>query len=239
MLNAIIHAALTHRWITLAIALAVLGIGGWSLVTLPIDVFPDLNRPRVTVITEAHGLAPEEVEAQVTFPIEAALNGSPGVLAVRSSSAMGVSIVHAEFDWSTNLYVDRQIVAEKLGSLSGTLPEGMTPMLAPISSVIGQILMVGLWSESGETSAADCPSATAQATAGRHRPATAHPAIGAAMNRGATSHGSHTAAMPFARDCGEFSSMIRQIPAAGRGINPNRVAEAGIEPARRSLSPGF
>jgi CzcA family heavy metal efflux pump len=155
VLNAIIHAALTHRWITLAIALAVLGIGGWSLVTLPIDVFPDLNRPRVTVITEAHGLAPEEVEAQVTFPIEAALNGSPGVLAVRSSSAMGVSIVHAEFDWSTNLYVDRQIVAEKLGSLSGTLPEGMTPMLAPISSVIGQILMVGLWSESGETSAAE------------------------------------------------------------------------------------
>lgn len=155
MLNEIIRLALTWRWMTLACAIVVTATGAWSLVTLPIDVFPDLNRPRVTVITEAHGLAPEEVETLVTFPIEAAVNGAPGVVAVRSSSPPGVSIVNIEFDWQTNIYVNRQVVAEKLASLVGTLPPDVEPTLAPISSIIGQISIIGLWSETGTTSPAE------------------------------------------------------------------------------------
>ena len=133
MLNEIIRLALTWRWLTLACALVVTATGTWSLLTLPIDVFPDLNRPRVTVITEAGGLAPEEVETLVTFPIEAAVNGVPGVVAVRSSSATGFSIVHVEFDWRTNPYVNRQVVAEKISALAETLPPNVEPILAPIS----------------------------------------------------------------------------------------------------------
>ena len=155
MLNEIIRLALTWRWLTLACALVVTATGTWSLLTLPIDVFPDLNRPRVTVITEAGGLAPEEVETLVTFPIEAAVNGVPGVVAVRSSSATGFSNVHVEFDWRTNPYVNRQVVAEKISALAETLPPNVEPILAPISSIIGQTSLIGLWNESGTTSPAE------------------------------------------------------------------------------------
>ncbi|MBI2821031.1 MAG: efflux RND transporter permease subunit [Acidobacteria bacterium] len=147
MVDAMIRWSLNNRAMVLVLAGALLAWGGYLLTTLPVDVLPDLTAPTVTVLAEAPGMAPTELEALVTFPIEAALNGASGVRRVRSATAVGVAVIWVEFDWGEDIYRARQTVTEKLTAAQGALPPEVKVILAPISSIMGEILFVALESD--------------------------------------------------------------------------------------------
>jgi Cu/Ag efflux pump CusA len=149
MLNKVIDFALHNRLLVMVASALLIFIGSYTASTMEVDVFPDLTAPTVVILTEAHGMAPEEAERLVTFPIETAVNGASNVRRVRSSSSAGISIVWVEFNWGTDIFQARQIVNERMISVAENLPEGVgNPTLAPNSSIMGEILLISLTADS-------------------------------------------------------------------------------------------
>ncbi|MBL4885812.1 MAG: efflux RND transporter permease subunit, partial [Planctomycetaceae bacterium] len=149
MFNAVIRFALRYRLLVVMISLAMLIYGSYLGTQMPIDVFPDLDRPRVIIITECPGLATEEVETLVTQPIEIALLGASGVQAVRSQSTAGLNVIYIEFDWNTKIRAARQTVQERLITLDSVLPDGILPQMTPPASIMGQIVVAGIYRQQG------------------------------------------------------------------------------------------
>src|SRR6187549_2395492 len=144
----LIQWSVDHHWMVLAFSVLLFAAGLWTARQMPVDVFPDLTAPTVTILTEGHGMAPDELESLVTFPIESAINGASGVRRVRSATAVGIAVVWVEFDWGTDIFMARQLVAEKLALVGGTLPPQVErPVLAPVSSIMGEILFFAISSE--------------------------------------------------------------------------------------------
>ncbi len=149
MLDSLIRLSLRYRFLVVVISLILLVYGSYLATTMPIDVFPDLDRPRVVILTECTGLSTEEVETLVTHPIEIALLGASGVEAVRSQSTAGLNVIYIEFGWETEIREARQTVQERLSTISGELPRGINPQMTPPSSIMGQIVIAGMYRQQG------------------------------------------------------------------------------------------
>jgi CzcA family heavy metal efflux pump len=144
----LIQWSIDHHWMVMVFSALLLVGGIWTASEMPVDVFPDLTAPTVTILTEGHGMAPEEMESLVTFPLESAINGASNVRRVRSATALGVAVVWVEFDWGTDIFLARQVVAEKLSLVGGSLPpQAGRPVLAPVSSIMGEILFFAISSD--------------------------------------------------------------------------------------------
>ena len=147
MITPIIRWSLRNRLFVVVGALLLLLWGGYETSRMPVDVFPDLTAPTVTIVSEASGMAPQEVETLVTLPIESAINGASGIRRVRSNTQVGLSLIYAEFDWGTDIYHARQIITEKLQTVRDSLPSQVSPVLAPVASIMGEILFIALHSD--------------------------------------------------------------------------------------------
>jgi CzcA family heavy metal efflux pump len=147
----LIQWSIDHHWLVIGLSVVLLAAGAWAARDMPVDVFPDLTAPTVTILAEGHGMAPEEMETLVTFPIEAAINGASDVRRIRSATAVGIAVVWVEFDWGTDIFRARQVVAEKLSLVGSSLPPQVEqPVLAPISSIMGEILFFAISSDADD-----------------------------------------------------------------------------------------
>ena len=144
MFKWLLDNSLANRLLVIIASLVLMGYGAYTLTRTPVDVFPDLNKPTVTIMTEAGGMAAEEVEQLITFPLETTMNGLPGVESVRSVSSAGLSFVYVTFDWTTDIFRARQMVAERLSSMEEGLPPGVVPRMGPISSIMGEIMQIAI-----------------------------------------------------------------------------------------------
>ncbi|MDM0121883.1 efflux RND transporter permease subunit [Variovorax arabinosiphilus] len=144
MFKWLLDFSLGNRLLVLIAGVVLMGYGAFTLSRMPVDVFPDLNKPTVTIVTEAGGMAPEEVEQLITLPLETTMNGLPGVESVRSVSSAGLSFLYVTFDWSTDIYRARQLVAERLGSMEESMAAGITPRMGPVSSIMGEIMQIAI-----------------------------------------------------------------------------------------------
>jgi HME family heavy-metal exporter len=142
MFKWLLENSLTNRLLVLIAGAVLMAYGAFTLSRTPVDVFPDLNKPTVTIMTEAGGMAPEEVEQLITFPLETAMNGLPGVESVRSTSSAGLSFLYVTFNWDTEIYRARQLVSERLSTMEEGLASGVTPHMGPISSIMGEIMLL-------------------------------------------------------------------------------------------------
>ena len=219
MMDLLIRWSLRNRAAVLAVALGLLLVGSWLTVRLPVDVFPDLTAPTVTVLTEAHGMAPTEVESQVTFPLEAALNGAPGVRRVRSGTGVGISVVWAEFEWGTDIYRARQLVAEKVALVAADMPpEADRPQLAPISSIMGEILFAAITSD-------------------RHDPTEIHTLVDQTLRRRLLAVPGVAQVTPIGGGEREYQVVLRPSQLRARGVTLAEVA-AALDAANENASAG-
>ncbi|MDR1889453.1 MAG: efflux RND transporter permease subunit, partial [Zoogloeaceae bacterium] len=140
MFKWLLDNSLSNRLLVIIASLVLMAYGAYTLSAMPVDVFPDLNKPTVTLMAEADGMAAEEVEQLITFPLETTMNGLPGVESVRSVSSTGLSFVYVTFDWNTEIFQARQMVSERLGAMEEGLPPGIVPRMGPISSIMGEIM---------------------------------------------------------------------------------------------------
>ena len=144
MFKWLLTSSLSNRLLVLIVSVVLMSHGAWTLSRTPVDVFPDLNKPTVTIITEAGGMAAEEVEQLITFPLETTMNGLPGVETVRSVSSAGLSFLYVTFGWDTEIFRARQMVSERLASMEEGLAEGVVPRMGPISSIMGEIMQIAI-----------------------------------------------------------------------------------------------
>lgn len=220
MIGHIINWSLHNRLFVLLSAVVILLWGGYETRRMPVDVFPDLSAPTVTVVTEAHGMAPGEVESLITLPIESVLNGAAGIRRVRSSTGVGLSIIWAEFEWGTDIYLARQIVTEKLQQARSVLPNDVKlPELAPVTSIMGEIMFIGLTSET-------------------HDPMTLKTTADWTVRRRLLAVPGVAQVIPYGGDTKQYQVRLAPHRLAAYGITLNEVAEA-LRKTNENASAGF